>query len=177
MTVTEVSVTFVQTTVIWQNHYFYSSIQIPMKLRSRCAVTWGVTGVQEQTEGHQRAEQRQGAHDSSSAVRCSRCSGNDGGVWSVLCVGRMTGQVRGLRSGVAIQINEALSSSGRQHSVLTRTNKQTNPLLRTSFRASHVVASVRDPTGDSRIRSSRRINITRWRTDTNISEEQPSPFP
>lgn len=35
-------------------------IEIPMKLRWRYAVTWGVTGVQEQTEGHQRAEQ----HDS-----------------------------------------------------------------------------------------------------------------
>lgn len=33
---------------------------------------------------------------SSSAVRCS-------GVWSVLCVGRMTGQVRGLRSGVELR--------------------------------------------------------------------------
>lgn len=174
MTVTEVSVTFVQTTFIWKNHSFYSTNPNETKIEVH-AVTWGVTGVQEQTECHQRAEQRQGAHDSSSAVRCSRCSVGDGRVWSVLCVGRMTGQVRGLRSGVgvAIQINEALSSSGRQHSVLTRINKQTNPLLRTSFRASHVVASVRDP----RIRSSRRINITRWRNGHEYFRRTAFPVP
>lgn len=150
--------------------FLLDSIQIPMKLRSRYTVTWGVTGVQEQTEGHQRAEQRQGAHDSSSAVdaaECGVCCVSDG--WLVRS-GVLGQELRYESMRLFHRVAGSIQCSRGQ------TNKQTpfykpHSEHRTSSRQSGIRPRVLgyDPVGGW----TSRADVT----DTNISEEQPSPFP